>query len=126
MDDAWRDRLREEVAKSGLGLTTLSNRAGLNRSYLSRLLEQDSKQTPNLRALGAVCHVLDTSLSWITDGVPQNDEIERVLRAFMALDEHSRAAALTLVETMADKIREAERLKETPPVAEEPGKANRG
>jgi len=123
MDDAWRDRLREAVTRSGLGLTTISHRAGLNRSYLSRLLEEGSQQSPNLRALAAVCEVLDTTLSWITDGIAHNDETERVLRAYLALDDASRAAALTLVETMADRIREAESLRASPTPAIDTGES---
>jgi repressor LexA len=65
MTEDWRDRLRKAVhdlkASSGMAVTELSKRAGMDRSYLPGLIAEGSKVTPTITAFLAICEVCDVS-----------------------------------------------------------------
>lgn len=99
MTDEWRERLRQAVDASPLGTTAISTRAGLNTSYLRKLLE--TEQAPNLRALRAICDVLGVTVSWIADGRPGNPETDRLVEAYLNLPPELRSMAVQMLEAAA-------------------------
>lgn len=99
MDDGWRERLREAIKASPHGTTTISTRAGLNTSYLRKLLE--TNQAPNLRALTSICEVLGVSVSWITEGRQVSEETDRIVNAYLNLPPNLREMAVQMLEAIA-------------------------
>ncbi|MBJ3775857.1 helix-turn-helix domain-containing protein [Acuticoccus mangrovi] len=99
MADEWRERLRQAVEASPLGTTAISTRAGLNTSYLRKLLE--TEQAPNLRQLRAICDVLGVTISWIAEGRRGNEETDRIVEAYLSLPPHLRGMAVQMLEAAA-------------------------
>lgn len=99
MDD-WRVRLREQLKKSGKTRSQVCSEAGLNPAYLTQILEQKSA-TPRIDNLAKLASVLDTSVSYLVEGINLDPSAIQLVAYFGVLSDDRKQAALILMQDMA-------------------------
>jgi transcriptional regulator with XRE-family HTH domain len=96
----WRTRLRACLTESGKTRAQVCGEAGLNPAYLTQILEQKGA-TPRIDNLAKLARVLDTSVSYLVDGIDLDEESREVLSLYTALPDDRRKAALIVMRDMA-------------------------
>jgi len=96
----WRTRLREQLAKSGKTRSQVCAEAGLNPAYLTQILEQKGA-TPRIDNLGKLAAVLNTSVSYLVEGIDLDPTAIRVVAYFGSLTDERKDAALLVLRDMA-------------------------
>ena len=96
----WRTRLREQLAKSGKTRSQVCSEAGLNPAYLTQILEQKGA-TPRIDNLWKLAGVLNTSVSYLVEGIDLEPDAIQVVAYFGVLNGERKEAALRLLEDMA-------------------------
>lgn len=77
LDEGWRDRLRNEIKRSGRSQSDIALAVGLSRGYFSNILRED--KDPTIGNLTKICSELGISLPKIMYGYDISPEIEEVL-----------------------------------------------
>lgn len=98
MDQDWRPRLEEEIARSGKSLREISLAAGKSPSYVHGLLTAD--KAPSIENLALVCNAGGLSFAYVLLGAQLDPADIEILRALQR-DEKTRAAVLMLLEAKA-------------------------
>lgn len=101
----WRTRLRGCLAESGKTRAQVCHEAGLNPAYLTQILEQKGA-TPRIDNLQKLAGVLDTSVTYLVDGIELDDDARDVLAFFTALSPERKTASLIILQDMADASQE--------------------
>lgn len=101
----WRMRLRGCLAQSGKTRAQVCSEAGLNPAYLTQILEQKGA-TPRIDNLQKLATVLDTSVTYLIDGIDLDKNSREVLALFTALTDDRKATALQVLQDMAAASRE--------------------
>jgi len=101
----WRTRLRGCLAQSGKTRAQVCSEAGLNPAYLTQILEQKGA-TPRIDNLQKLANVLDTSVTYLIDGIDLDKNTREILALFTALSEDRKATALVVLQDMAVASRE--------------------
>lgn len=96
----WRARLRSQLQLSGKTRSQVCSEAGLNPAYLTQILEQKGA-TPRIDNLSKLAAVLDTSVSYLVEGVELDPVSVQVVSYFGTLTPDRRDAALALLRDMA-------------------------
>ncbi|MEM8552214.1 MAG: helix-turn-helix transcriptional regulator [Pseudomonadota bacterium] len=100
MDD-WRSRLRAEIDRSGRTRAQICHAAGLNPAYLTQVLEHKAA-TPRIDNLAKLAEVLETTVSFIVEGVELDGPAAEALSLFQSLCGDRRQAALVVLRDMAE------------------------
>ena len=95
MNEGWRARLSEAVAKSEKSGRQVSLEAGLGAGYLHSILKEG--KDPTVSNLMKVCEKLGVSLWAILYGADLTAEDEELLRLYQASSPGEREALLQLV-----------------------------
>ncbi|MGO6998993.1 XRE family transcriptional regulator [Rhizobium leguminosarum] len=66
MENDLANRVRARMEELGLAPETVSNRMGMDRSYLRKLLS--SRQSPKITTLSKLAGALDVSVNWLATG----------------------------------------------------------
>jgi len=93
-NNTWRDRLIEEIEKSGLSMREVSIRAGLSHGYLFGTLR--GGKDPTINRLISICDAIPVSVEYILHGhdvTPEDSEILELLHRHP----EKRAAILNLI-----------------------------
>lgn len=101
----WRARLRGCLKASGKTRAQVCSEAGLNPAYLTQILEQKGA-TPRIDNLQKLANVLQTSVTYLVDGIDLDKNSREVLALFTAMSEDRRSAALVVLRDMAAASRE--------------------
>jgi len=104
-ETGWRQRLRSCLQQSGKTRAQVCSEAGLNPAYLTQILEQKGA-TPRIDNLQKLANVLDTSVTYLVDGIDLDKNSREVLALFTALSEERKGAALIVLQDMAAASRE--------------------
>ncbi|MEM9224288.1 MAG: helix-turn-helix transcriptional regulator [Pseudomonadota bacterium] len=97
----WRQRLREELAKSGKTRSQVCQEAGLNPAYLTQILEQKGA-TPRIDNLAKLALVLDTTVSYLVEGVDLDSAAIQIVGYYGSLSDERKDVALTVLRDMAE------------------------
>lgn len=99
--DTWRTRLREQLARSGKTRSQVCQEAGLNPAYLTQILEQKGA-TPRIDNLAKLAAVLNTSVSYLVEGIDMDSATVRVVGYYGSLSDERKNVALTVLRDMAE------------------------
>lgn len=98
----WRTRLRGCLAESGKTRSQVCAEAGLNPAYLTQILEQKGA-TPRIDNLQKLANVLNTTVTYLVDGVDMGPEAIECLSLYTAMNDDRRQAILTVMRDMASQ-----------------------
>lgn len=104
MEQGWRERLLQEVQKTGKSQRSLSMKAGLGPGYLNSILGKAQKD-PTVTSLLKVTEVLGVSISYICYAIEMTYETEQLLRGFVRLNPRQRSAFRESVDAMLENDR---------------------
>ncbi|MCF3935116.1 helix-turn-helix transcriptional regulator [Acuticoccus sp. M5D2P5] len=96
----WRSRLRGCLVKSGKTRAQVCSEAGLNPAYLTQILEQKGA-TPRIDNLQKLAKVLNTTVTYLVDGVDMGPEATECLSLYASLSQERKGAALLMLRDMA-------------------------
>ena len=89
-----RQRLVDAVAASGKTPRSLSIMAGLGPNYLAQM--QLRGTSPTIKALIALCNVLDISLIYVISGTEFAPGVDELLELFSKMDEKTKELLLSV------------------------------
>jgi transcriptional regulator with XRE-family HTH domain len=101
----WRMRLRGCLAESGKTRAQVCSEAGLNPAYLTQILEQKGA-TPRIDNLQKLARVLNTSVTYLVDGIDLDIQSREVLSLYTALSDERKMAAIRVLQDMAAASRD--------------------
>lgn len=96
----WRARLRGCLTASGKTRSQVCSEAGLNPAYLTQILEQKGA-TPRIDNLQKLANVLQTTVTYLVDGVDMGPEATECLSLYTALTPERRRAVMCIMRDMA-------------------------
>jgi transcriptional regulator with XRE-family HTH domain len=96
----WRTRLRGCLAQSGKTRSQVCSEAGLNPAYLTQILEQKGA-TPRIDNLQKLAKVLNTTVTYLVDGVDMGPESIECLSLYTAMTPERRSAVLIVMRDLA-------------------------
>lgn len=98
----WRTRLRACLAASGKTRSQVCSEAGLNPAYLTQILEQKGA-TPRIDNLQKLAKVLNTTVTFLVDGVDMSPDAIECLSLYTAMTDERRRAVLIVMRDMAGR-----------------------
>lgn len=96
----WRTRLRGCLTQSGKTRSQVCSEAGLNPAYLTQILEQKGA-TPRIDNLQKLAKVLNTTVTYLVDGVDMGPESIECLSLYTAMSEDRKQAVLVVMRDLA-------------------------
>jgi transcriptional regulator with XRE-family HTH domain len=96
----WRARLRGCLAQSGKTRSQVCSEAGLNPAYLTQILEQKGA-TPRIDNLQKLAKVLNTTVTFLVDGVDMGPESIECLSLYTEMTDDRRKAVLLVMRDLA-------------------------
>ncbi len=96
----WRSRLRSCLLASGKTRSQVCSEAGLNPAYLTQILEQKGA-TPRIDNLQKLANVLQTTVTYLVDGVDMGPEATECLSLYTAMTPERRNAVMCIMRDMA-------------------------
>lgn len=96
----WRMRLRGCLAQCGKTRSQVCSEAGLNPAYLTQILEQKGA-TPRIDNLQKLATVLETTVTYLVDGVDLGPEATECLSLYEAMTPDRRNAVLLVMRDLA-------------------------
>lgn len=94
----WRQRLEDEIEKSGRSLREISRASGYGAGYLHSILVEG--KDPSISRLMGICSNLGVSAAYILHGIQMTEEDEELLRELNANPE-----ALTAVKAVISAVK---------------------
>ncbi|UOM34204.1 helix-turn-helix domain-containing protein [Acuticoccus sp. I52.16.1] len=96
----WRSRLRSCLTASGKTRSQVCSEAGLNPAYLTQILEQKGA-TPRIDNLQKLANVLQTTVTYLVDGVDMGPEATECLSLYTAMTPERRSAVMCIMRDLA-------------------------
>ena len=103
----WRSRLRMRLAESGKTRSQVCSEAGLNPAYLTQILEQKGA-TPRIDNLQKLATVLETTVTFLVDGVDMGPDATECLSLYTAMSPERRNAVILVMRDLAAQSRATE------------------
>lgn len=83
--EPWRERLLEEITKTGVKITELSVSLGKDRDYISRVVHKGTGN-PSPSLFLEICQLVGTSAGYILEGKKLSDNVSATIDAVLSTD----------------------------------------
>lgn len=84
-EDAWRERLKQAIDDRRLSYKALSEKAGFNGEYVSRML--NGRINPTVDKILTICRIANIDPVFLFSGTTSNKEMREVVEAAFTLSE---------------------------------------